>query len=155
MHHPSIPILLVGVGMLVVLALVVLFALNVRRAVVLDRAGAVQCQVARSLPGRREVWQHGVLQVGNDRLRWFRDLSLLPGPQLMIPRRDILEVERERLVEPAGPAGPGGPAPERVLVAFFLRGGRTVQALMDAPAAAALQSWLEAAPTGLVLGDAD
>lgn len=150
MHHPSIPILLAGIGMLVVLALLVLLALNVRRAVVLGRAGAVQCLVARSVLGRSEAWQHGVLRLGSGSLRWFRDLSLLPGPQLQVQRRDILEVERQRL-----PGETGAPEDDQVHFALTLRGGRTVRALVDASGAAALQSWLEAAPTGLVLGDAD
>ena len=36
-----------------------------------------------------------------------------------------------------------------------MRDGREISAIVDLVSGAALNSWLEAAPTGMVLGDAD
>ena len=67
----------------------------------------------------------------------------------MIRRGDIVEVNRRRL--PARVEG----GQEAYLLEFTLRDRREVHAVVDLVPGAALNSWLEAAPTGLVIGDAD
>ena len=140
----SIPILLVGVGMLVVVAALVLRQLLVQRS-----RGAFECSLQRRGIVGGERWQHGMMRFGTDRLRWFRAFSLRLGPEVVIWRGEILEVSRRRL--PARLEG----GQESYLLEFTLRGGREIHAVVDLVPGAALNSWLEAAPTGGVRGDAD
>lgn len=146
MTELSIPILLLGVGMLVVMAalLVVL-----RQVLVSRRRGAFECTLRRRGLVGGTSWQHGLMRFGNDRLRWFRAFSLRVRPEVVIRRIDILDVSRRRLPSPVE----GGV--DSYLLEFDLRGGREVSAIVDLVSGAALNSWLEAAPTGMVLGDAD
>ncbi|MGO1227303.1 MAG: DUF2550 family protein [Brachybacterium sp.] len=146
MTELSIPILLLGVGMLVVVAalLVVL-----RQVLVSRRRGAFECTLRRRGLVGGTSWQHGLMRFGNDRLRWFRAFSLRVRPEVVIRRIDILDVSRRRLPSPIE----GGE--DSYLLEFDLRGGREVSAIVDLVSGAALNSWLEAAPTGMVLGDAD
>ena len=146
MNHVSIPILLVGIGMLLVLAAV---AIVLRHLTVSRQRGAFDCTVWRSAWVGGPTWQHGMMRFGTDRLRWFRAFSLRLGPELVIHREEILEVERELL------AAQLEGEPERCLLEFTLRGDRRMRAVVDRVSGAALNSWLEAAPTGMVLGDAD
>lgn len=142
----SIPILLVGVGMLVVVAALVL----VLRQLLGSRSrGAFECSLQRRGIVGGERWQHGMMRFGTDRLRWFRAFSLRLGPEVVIRRGEILEVSRRRL--PARLEG----GQESYLLEFTLRGGREIHAVVDLVPGAALNSWLEAAPTGGVRGDAD
>ena len=140
----SIPILLVGVGMLVVVAALVLRQLLVQRS-----RGAFECSLQRRGIVGGERWQRGMMRFGTDRLRWFRAISLRLGPAVVLRRGEILEVSRRRL--PARLEG----GQESYLLEFTLRGGREIHAVVDLVPGAALNSWLEAAPTGGVRGDAD
>ncbi|HJC69711.1 MAG TPA: DUF2550 domain-containing protein [Candidatus Brachybacterium intestinipullorum] len=140
----SIPILLVGVGMLVVVAALVLRQLLVRRS-----RGAFECSLQRRGIVGGERWQRGMMRFGTDRLRWFRAFSLRLGPAVVLRRGEILEVSRRRL--PARLEG----GQESYLLEFTLRDGREIHAIVDLVPGAALNSWLEAAPTGGVRGDAD
>ncbi|GAA4526053.1 DUF2550 domain-containing protein [Brachybacterium paraconglomeratum] len=146
MTEMSIPILLLGVGMLIVVAalLVVL-----RHGLVSRRRGAFECTLRRRGLVGGTSWQHGLMRFGNDRLRWFRAFSLGVRPEVVIRRIDILDVSRRRLQSPVE----GGE--DSYLLEFDLKGGREVSAIVDLVSGAALNSWLEAAPTGMVLGDAD
>lgn len=142
----SIPILLLGVGMLFVVMAVYLvgrqFALSRQR-------GAFECSLQRRGLVTRSSWQHGLMRFGTDRLRWHRAFSLRVRPEVVIRRLEMLDVSRRRL--PSRIAG----EEDSYLVEFTLRGGRTIVAIVDLASGAALNSWIEAAPTGLVMGDAD
>lgn len=146
MTELSIPILLLGVGMLVV---VVALLVVLRHGLVSRRRGAFECTLRRRGLVGGSSWQHGLMRFGNDRLRWFRAFSLRVRPEVVIRRTDILDVSRRRL-----PSRVDG-GDDSYLLEFDLRGGREVSAIVDLVSGAALNSWLEAAPTGLVLGDAD
>lgn len=149
MNDLSIPILLVGVGMLVVVVLLLVLVLVLRQALVARSRGAFECSLQRRGFVGGERWQHGMMRFGTDRLRWFRAFSLRPGPEVVIRRREILEVTRSRL--PSRVEG----GQESYLLEFTLRGRGAIHAIVDLVPGAALNSWLEAAPTGSVLGDAD
>lgn len=146
MPELSIPVLLVGIGMLlVVLALAVLG----RQYLVSRQAGAFDCTLRRRSLVGSESWQHGLMRFGADRVRWFRAFSMRLAPSVVIRRADIREVTRRRL--PAQVPGDG----DSCLVVFTLRDGEEVQAIVDLTSGAALNTWIEAAPTGMVVGDAD
>lgn len=146
MNDLSIPILLVGIGMLVVLTAVLFLA---RQAAISRRRGGFPCTLQRHGLVGGSSWQHGLMRFGTDRLRWFRAFSFRIGPEVVLRRSEIGDVSRRRL--PAQVEG----AEDSVLVEFSMRDGRAVSAVMDLVSGAALTSWLEAAPTGLVRGDAD
>lgn len=146
MSDLSIPILLLGVGMLFVVMAMIL----VGRQVVLSRQGGVfECSLQRRGLVTRSSWQHGLMRFGTDRLRWHRALSLRMRPEVVIRRLDLLDVTRRRLPSPVEGDE------DSYLVEFRMRGGRTIVAIVDLVSGAALNSWIEAAPTGLVMGDAD
>ncbi|MGP9539412.1 DUF2550 family protein [Brachybacterium sp. AOP43-C2-M15] len=146
MNDSSIPILLLGIGMLVVLAAL---ALVLRQVVVSRTRGSFECTLRRRGLVGGTSWQHGLMRFGTDRLRWFRAFSLRVRPEVVIRRTDIRDVVRRRL--PAQVEG----GEDTYLLEFSLRGGREISAIVDLVSGAALNSWLEAAPTGSVLGDAD
>src|SRR5699024_4943033 len=193
MTDVSIPILLAVIGMLIV---VLALAVVARQLVVSRQRRAFECSIHRrslvggsswqhglmrlgtdrlrwlrasSMPPRPEVvlrrsviggasrrslvggssWQHGLMRFGTDRLRWFRASSMRLRPEGVLRRSEIREVSRRRLAAQL-PEGE-----DCYLVTFELQGGRTLEAIVDLPSGAALNAWLEAAPTGLVRGDAD
>lgn len=148
MNDLSIPILLLGIGMLFVVLMPPLL-LVLRQIIVSRRRGAFECAVRRRGLVGGSTWQHGLMRFGTDRLRWFRAFSLRIRPELVMRRSEIRDVSRERL--PAQVEG----VEERCLVEFLLRDGREISAIIDFASSSALISWLEAAPTGSVLGDAD
>lgn len=142
----SIPFLLVGFGVLIV---VLAFAVLARQLLVVRQTGTVECSLERrSLMGGPQ-WQHGLMRFGTARLRWFRALSVRLRPEVVIERADIVDVHRRRLDAQV----PGDE--DSYLVTFDLRDGREIKAVLDLSSGAALTAWLEAAPTGLVAGDAD
>lgn len=146
MTDVSIPILLAVIGMLIV---VMALAVVARQLVVSRQRGAFECSVhRRSLVGG-PTWQHGLMRFGTDRLRWFRAFSMRLRPEVVLRRSEIREVSRRRLAVQL-PEGE-----DSYLVTFELQGGRTLEAIVDLPSGAALNAWLEGAPTGLVRGDAD
>ena len=142
----SIPILVLGIGMLIVVAAVMVV---LRQLVVARRRGAFECTMQRRGLVGGASWQHGLMRFSNDRLRWFKAFSVSLRPEVVIRRADILDVSRRRL--PAQIEG----AEDSYLLEFSLRGEREISAIVDLVSGAALNSWLEAAPTGMVLGDAD
>ncbi|MGO1284973.1 MAG: DUF2550 family protein [Brachybacterium sp.] len=146
MNDLSIPILVLGIGMLFVVVAVLLV---LRPLAVSRRRGAFECTLQRRGLVGGTSWQHGLMRFGNDRLRWFRAFSLRVRPEVVIRRVDIVDVSRRRL--PAQVEG----GEDSYLLEFSLRGGREISAIVDLVSGAALNSWLEAAPTGTVLGDAD
>lgn len=146
MPELSIPVLLVGIGVL----FVVLAAAVIGRQLFVSRQrGAFDCTLRRRGMTGPESWQRGLMRFGTDRVRWFRAFSMRLSPSAVIRRADIAEMTRRRL--PAQVDGDEGAC----LVVFHLRSGQELQAIVDLPAGAALNSWLEAAPTGMVIGDAD
>ena len=149
MDHLSIPILLVGVGMLVVGAAALLVLLVLRQVLFSRSRGAFECSVQRRGLVGGERWQHGMMRFGTDRLRWFRAFSLRLRPEVVIRRGDILEVTRRRLSSRVEGD------PDSYLLEFSLVGHREIHAIVDLAPGAALNSWPEAAPSGLVIGDAD
>lgn len=149
MDDKSIPILLVGVGMLVVLAVLAVLLVAQRQVLGSRTRGAFECSLQRRGIVGGERWQHGMMRFGTDRLRWFRAFSLRVRPEVVLRRVDIEDVSRRRL--PAQLEG----AEDSYLVEFSMRDGREISAIVDLVSGAALNSWLEAAPTGMVLGDAD
>ncbi|ATG51706.1 hypothetical protein CFK38_09345 [Brachybacterium vulturis] len=148
MNDLSIPILLLGIGMLVVVLAAVLL-LGLRQLLVSRSRGAFECTVRRRGLVGGSSWQHGLMRFGTDRLRWFRAFSVRLRPELVLRRSEIGDVSRQRL--PAQIEG----GEEQYLIEFTLRDGREVSAIVDLASGAALNSWLEAAPTGSVVGDAD
>lgn len=148
MSDLSIPILLVGIGMLFVV-LVVLLLVVARQLLVSRRRGAFECTVRRRGLVGGSSWQHGLMRFGTDRLRWFRASSLRLRPEVVLRRSEIQDVTRQNLPPQIEDAE------GRCLIEFSLRGGREISAIVDMSSGAALNSWLEAAPTGSVLGDAD
>lgn len=149
MDDMSIPISFVGVGMLVVVAALALLLLMLRQLLVARSRGAFECALQRRGLVGGERWQHGMMRFGTDRLRWFRAFSLRLRPEVVIRRGDILEVSRRRL--PARIEG----GQESYLLEFSMADRREIHAVVDLVPGAALNAWLEAAPTGLVIGDAD
>ncbi|MBB5831109.1 DUF2550 domain-containing protein [Brachybacterium aquaticum] len=147
MNDSSIPILLLGIGMLVVVLAALL--LIIRQIAMSRSRGVFECSLQRRGLVGGEKWQHGLMRFGTDRLRWFRAFSLRLRPEVVIRRGEILEVNRRRLE-----ARVDGDA-ESYLLEFTLSGGREIQAIVDLASGAAMNSWLEAAPTGMVVGDAD
>lgn len=146
MPELSIPVLLVGIGVLfVVLAAAVIG----RQLLISHQRGAFDCTLRRRGLTGPESWQRGLMRFGTDRVRWFRAFSMRLSPSAVIRRADIAEMTRRRL-----PAQVDGDE-DACLVVFHLRSGQELQAIVDLPAGAALNSWLEAAPTGMVIGDAD
>ncbi len=146
MPELSIPVLLVGIGVL----FVVLAAAVIGRQLLVSRQrGAFDCTLRRRGLTGPESWQRGLMRFGTDRVRWFRAFSMRLSPSAVIRRADIAEMTRRRL-----PAQVDGDE-DACLVVFHLRNGQELQAIVDLPAGAALNSWLEAAPTGMVIGDAD
>ncbi|WP_422114895.1 DUF2550 family protein [Brachybacterium sp. UNK5269] len=146
MSDLSIPILLAGVGMLVAVAALLLV---LRQLTVSRRRGGFECSLQRRGLVGQASWQHGLMRFGTDRLRWFRAFSLRLRPEVVIRRSDILDVSRRRL------AAQVEGDEDSYLLEFSLREGREVRAIVDLVSGAALNSWLEAAPTGLFHGDAD
>ena len=147
MSDLSIPILLLGIGMLVLVVVMVLLVL--RQLLVCRSRGAFGCTLLRRGLVGGDVWQDGVMRFGRDRLRWFRAVSLRLRPEVVIRRSALEEVSRERV--PCRGTDDG----DCYQFTFTLRGGRELTAVVDLASGAALNSWLEAAPTGSVLGDAD
>ena len=146
MPELSIPVLLVGIGVL----FVVLAAAVIGRQLFVSRQrGAFDCTLRRRGLTGPESWQRGLMRFGTDRVRWFRAFSMRLSPSAVIRRADIAEMTRKRL-----PAQVDGDE-DACLVVFHLRSGQELQAIVALPAGAALNSWLEAAPTGMVIGDAD
>lgn len=146
MTDPSIPILLAGVGMLVAVSALLLV---LRRLTVSRRRGGFECALQRRGLVGQASWQHGMMRFGTDRLRWFRAFSLRLQPEVVIRRADILDVSRRRVsAQVEGEE-------DSYLFEFSLREGRQVRAIVDLVSGAALNSWLEAAPTGMFRGDAD
>lgn len=146
MTDVSIPFLLVGFGVLIVF---VALAVIIRQLLVMRQTGTVECSFyRRSLMGGLN-WQHGLMRFGTGRLRWFRAFSVRLRPELVIERSAIEDVHRRRLPAQA----PGDE--DSYLVTFVMKGGPELKAVLDLSSGAALTAWLEAAPTGLVTGDAD
>ena len=146
MPELSIPVLLVGIGVL----FVVLAAAVIGRQLFVSRQrGAFDCTLRRRGLTGPESWQRGLMRFGTDRVRWFRAFSMRLSPSAVIRRADIAEMTRRRL-----PAQVDGDE-DACLVVFHLRSGQELQAIVDLSAGAALNSWREAAPTGMVIGDAD
>jgi hypothetical protein len=146
MSDLSIPFLLLGIGMLFVVPPVLLV---LRQLAVSRRRGAFECTLRRRGLVGGTSWQHGLMRFGTDRLRWFRAFSLRLRPEVVMRRAEIRDVTRRRL--PARLEG----GEDSYLIEFSLRDGREVSAIVDLVSGAALNSWLEAAPSGTVRGDAD
>lgn len=146
----SIPVLLAGIGMLfVVLALMFALVLVGRQVALSRQRGAFECSLQRRGLVSGSSWQHGMMRFGTDRLRWFRAFSVRVRPEVVIRRSAILDVSRRRLRSRTEDDA------DSYLVEFTLRGDRTILAIVDLASGAALNSWIEGAPTGLVIGDAD
>ena len=90
----SIPILVLGIGMLFVVAAVMVV---LRQLVVARRRGAFECTMQRRGLVGGASWQHGLMRFSNDRLRWFKAFSVSLRPEVVIRRADILDVSRRRL----------------------------------------------------------
>ncbi|PMC76634.1 MULTISPECIES: DUF2550 family protein [unclassified Brachybacterium] len=146
MSASNIPILLLGVGMFVVVTAALVI---IRQLVIARGRGAFECTLYRRGLVGEAGWQHGMMRFGTDRLRWHRAFSLRWRPSEVIRRAEIQELTRERLA-----AGSDGGA-DMCLVIFQLTRGREQRALVDMTAGAALNAWVEAAPTGQFRGDVD
>lgn len=145
MNTSNIPITLAVVGMFAVMAL---GALLLRQYLVARGRRGFECTLERH-GWRSTSWQHGLMRFSTHGLSWFHGFSLRLSPSVQIPRRAIVDVERERIAEDDPDGDP------LCLVTLRLRDGGTTRLVMDTTSGAALNSWLEAAPTGSVIGDAD
>ncbi len=145
MELPSIPIVLVAIGVLV---LVLLLALIARQLLVSRSQGSFECiLLRRTLMG--SGWQQGLMRFGTDRLRWFHAFSLRLSPSVVIKRSAILDVSRQRIPSQIEDVE------DTCLVELRMRDGSEYRFVVDLLSGAALNAWLEAAPTGMVAGDAD
>lgn len=148
MEHSSIPVVLATIGVLVLVSLLVIGAVLVRQLVVAREQGAFGCTLQRTTL-RGERWQHGLMRIGRDRLAWYHVRSLRVSPSVLVLRRRIEGVSRRRLPAQYPEAD------DACLVEFAMRDGSRVRAIVDESSGAALNAWLEAAPVGVVIGDAD
>ena len=89
------------------------------------------------------------MRFSSDGGRWVRACSLRLRQEVGNRRGEIREVTGRRLSSGVG----GDPGSD--LLECSLLGHREIHAIVDLAPGAALNSWLEAAPTGLVIGDAD
>ncbi|EWS83019.1 DUF2550 family protein [Brachybacterium phenoliresistens] len=142
----SAPIIALVIGALVVLATLALVA---RQVHVSRMRGVFDCVLWRRGVRGREGWQQGLMRFTSQELQWFRALSWRIRPERRIGRCDILGEQRSVI----GEKTPGGE--DYVLVELTLRQGARVRVIMARSAASALNAWLESAPMGLVIGDAD
>jgi hypothetical protein len=148
MTHVNVPITLVVIGtFVVVLALFVLL-----RSAMLSR-GVLDCFLWRPRArGGAGAWRGGRLRFASDGLHWHRTDSLLPSAEVVLRRSEILDVVRH----PVGSEGTGetGPVPDAELE-FQRRGDEPLWLMVPFTTSSAVVAWYEAAPTGIVRGDAD
>lgn len=142
----DVPVVIAMTGAFVLLAGLLLV---VRQLLVARQRGVFECSLWRRGVSGRSSWQHGLMRFGPDDLGWYRALSWRVRPQVRIRRRDITGDSRAPLEDRAD----GGE--DLLLVRLAVRGRAPVQAIMARSSASALSAWLEAAPMGFVLGDAD
>ncbi|MFC0673407.1 DUF2550 family protein [Brachybacterium hainanense] len=142
----SAPIIALVIGALVVLAAI---ALVLRQVHVSRLRGVFDCVLWRRGVRGRENWQQGLMRYTTDELHWFRALSWRLRPEKRMRRAEIVSEARSII----GEKTPGGE--DFVMVSLTLRGGPRVRMIMASSSASALNAWLEAAPMGLVHGDAD
>jgi hypothetical protein len=82
------------IALLLVIVAVVLAA-AVRRSVLKQRGGAVECYLrAPGDRGRRGAWRIGFGRYGSENLDWFPLFSLRPRPTAMLSRRGLVVVGR-------------------------------------------------------------
>ncbi|WP_211239564.1 DUF2550 domain-containing protein [Jiangella gansuensis] len=134
---------LLVLGALALVAVLVLLALYVRRAVLQRDGGFDMCVRAESHDGWAGGWAFGIGRYREDTLEWFRTFSFTTWPKRSF-RRTELGVERRR--EPDAEETYELPAGHVVLICTA--SGRMVEVSMTDAAATAFLAWLEAAPPG-------
>jgi len=133
------------VGICVVALLVLLFAIFVRRRLLMANGGTIRLQVRVStmVPGRG--WSSGIGQFVGDELRFHRMFSFAFRPKRVLSRR-VLTVEQRRL--PEGPERLTMPGHWVILRCAI--GVRRVEIAMAESTVTGFLSWLEAGPPGSV-----
>ncbi len=130
-------------GICVAALLVVLFALFLRRRLLMLGGGTIRLQVRIStlVPGRG--WSAGIGRFAGDELRFHRMFSFALRPKRVLDRRDLI-VERRRL--PEGPERLSMPGNWVVLLCGTR--GSAVEIAMAESTVTGFLSWLEAGPPG-------
>lgn len=128
------------VGVAVVLLVVGgLLALYVSRQRTLTRRVASFACMLNAGEAVSRMWQPGVAQYTQDRLLWWRTLSLSPRPARAWTRADLELVERV-------PVGQDDEEGRPLLLVHCRHGADAFQVMVSAPAYAGLVSWLESGP---------
>ena len=130
-------------GICVGALLVVLFAVFLRRRLIMAGGGTIRLQfrVSTMFPGRG--WSSGVGQFIDDELRFYRMFSFGVRPKRVLDRRN-LTIDRRRLPE----------GPERVImpghwvVLLCTAAAAPVEIAMAETTVTGFLSWLEAGPPG-------
>lgn len=149
MMHVNVPITLLVVGTLVVL---LALAVIVRAVVIARRGGAFDCFLWRPrASGDRGAWRGGRLRFTSQGLLWHRTDALLAGGEVLLRRREILDVQRRRVADSGDE--------ERIVLdtelEFVRAEGEPLWLMLPFTTSSAVLAWYEAAPTGAVRGDAD
>ncbi len=129
---------LLGVGALLLVAVVVVVLYTSRQRTLWGRVGSFGC-LLRADPPADAAWSAGCAQYATGRLVWWRTLSLSPRPARTWQRSELALVERTVLdgVDDAG----------RPLVLVRCQHGQErFQLTMSSGAYAGLVSWLESGP---------
>ncbi|GAB1642762.1 DUF2550 domain-containing protein [Krasilnikovia sp. MM14-A1259] len=130
-------------GICISTLLVLLFALFVRRRLLMRGGGTIglQVRVHTLVPGRG--WSAGIGQFAGDELRFHRMFSFAIRPKRVLNRRE-LSVDRPRLPEGAERR----PIPEHWVVLRCTTPGSCVDIAMAESTVTGFLSWLEAGPPG-------
>jgi hypothetical protein len=132
-------------GICVFAVLVVLFAIFLRRKLLMSGGGTIRLQVrvSKMVPGRG--WSAGIGQFVGDELRFHRMFSFGVRPKRVLDRR-LLTVRRRRL--PEGPERLTMPG-HWVILLCTTEGQPDLEIAMAESTVTGFLSWLEAGPPGL------
>lgn len=137
-----IPLAAILLG-LVALALLILLAVVVRRAVLSRSLGAFACSLRAETIRRSGPWKHGLARYGDEYLDWFRVFGVRPMPAESLSRRRLMILGR-RSAEPAE----AGEVLSGWVVVRCAYGTAIVELAMSEDAFNGLAAWLESAPPG-------
>lgn len=128
---------------LVALALLVILALVVRRAVISRGLGAFDCSLRAETIRELSPWRHGIARYGEEQLDWFRVFGVRPRPVESLSRRRLVILDRR---DPE-PQEINEVLPDWVVVRCGY-GSVIVELAMSEGAYGGLAAWLESAPPG-------
>lgn len=131
------------VGICVVALLVVLFAIFVRRRLLMLGGGTIRLQVRVStrVPGRG--WSAGIGRFVGDELRYYRMFSFAVRPKRVLDRRSVTVAEGRLPEGPERLTMPGN-----WIILRCASGGAETEIAMAESTVTGFLSWLEAGPPG-------